>query len=399
MKLAKQENIPSKLSARIFNWFSDRLFLHAFIKNHLTEYYLPSNLNIWYVFGGLGIFLLALQVLTGFWLTMFYTPTPEAAFSSIEMLMRDIPYGWLLRYLHSTGASFFIIIYCHMFRGFLYGSYKKPRELVWIIGTWLYITLLSEAFIGYLLAWGQMSYWGCQVATSIIEALPSIGPSLALWVRGNVTVTGETLHRFFALHIIGLPLFLVSLTWLHLASLRKVGSNNPKGGLFKTKSLKSSVMLIPFHPYYTIKELFVLAVFLCVFLSVVFFNPEMGGYFLEPNNFIPANPLQTPMHITPLWYLAPFYGMLYVIPNKLAGILTMGMAINILFILPWLDYNPILSLRYRPYSRILFYTFVLNFILLGYLSVAFITPTKIILIRVLTINYFLFFFNAYLFSL
>ncbi|MDQ8040018.1 MAG: cytochrome b N-terminal domain-containing protein [Rickettsiella sp.] len=378
----------------ILNWFFDRLPITRFLKNNLTHYYLPSNLNFWYIFGSLSLFLLALQILSGIWLMMFYTPTPEAAFNSIEMMMRDVPYGWLFRYLHTTGASFFfIIIYCHIFRSLLYGSYKKPRELVWIIGVTLYIALLSEAFIGYLLPWGQMSYWASQIATSLWASIPGVGPYLMLWMRGNSVVSSETLHRFFALHTTGIPLFLLFLVWLHLKALRKVGSNNPDGISHSLKTHKKFLTKLPFHPYYTIKDLFALAVFLVIFCAVVFFTPEMEGYFIEPNNFIPANPLITPSHIVPLWYLAPFYGMLCIIPNKLFGILTMILAVVILFTLPWLDRSPINSLRYRGrYSRTALGIFTISFGLLSYLSMTVLTPIKITFMQFLAINYFLFFY-------
>lgn len=389
--MAKTQQSP-KLKKRLLRWFSARLPLNNFIKKNLTHYYLPSNLNFWYVFGSLGLFLLALQTLSGIWLTMFYTPTPDAAFNSIEIMMRDVSYGWLLRYLHSTGASFFfIIIYCHMFRSLLYGSYKKPRELVWLIGLGLYVTLLAEAFIGYLLPWGQMSYWASQIATSLLASIPGIGPDLMLMFRGNLVVAEETLHRFFALHIIGIPLFLLFLVWFHLVALRKVGSNNPDGISFDLKIHKKITML-PFYPYYTIKDLFALAIFLFFFCIVVFFTPEMGGYFIDSNNFTPANPLLTPSHITPLWYLAPFYGMLCSVPNKLLGILTVLSAIIILFMLPWLDRSSVNSLRYRGwYSRIALGIFTLSFGLLSYLSISELTPLKIAIMQALTVNYFLFF--------
>lgn len=378
--------------AHFLLWLSDRLPINDFIKRYFTQYYLPRNLNFWYVFGSLGLFVLALQILTGIWLTMFYTPTPEAAFNSIEIMMREVPYGWLLRYLHTTGASFFfIVIYCHIFRSLLYGSYKKPRELVWLIGMALYVVLLAEAFMGYLLPWGQMSYWASQVATSLLASIPGMGSGLMLWFRGDVVVSGETLHRFFALHIIGIPLLLLFLVWLHLVALRKVGSNNPEG--IGDLSTKKSITTLPFHPYYTIKDLLSLAIFLFIFCAVVFFAPEMQGYFLEANNFTPANPLQTPSHMTPLWYLAPFYAMLCALPNKLLGILTMFSAIAILFTLPWLDKSPMNTLRYRGrYSRVALGLFISSFILLSYVGTAILTPIKVFLIQILVINYFLFFF-------
>jgi ubiquinol-cytochrome c reductase cytochrome b subunit len=379
----------------ILHWFGQRLPIDNFIKQHFTHYYLPSNLNVWYLFGFLGIFLLLLQILSGVWLMMFYTPTPEAAFNSLEMMMREVPYGWLLRYLHTTGASFFfIVMYCHIFRSLLYGSYKKPRELVWIIGVGLYIILLVEAFMGYLLPWGQMSYWASQVATSLFAAIPLIGPDLILWLRGNFIVSDELLHRFFALHTVALPLLLLGLVWLHLTALRHVGSNNPDGKFHNLQDhlSKKTCTMLPFHPYYTIKELLGLSIFLLIFFVVVFFAPDMWGYFLDPNNFIPANPLQTPSHIVPLWYFAPFYAMLCAIPHKMLGIIAMASAVAILFILPWLDKSFIISLRHRSnYSRIALAIFILGFILLAYLGMTILTPGKIILIQILTVNHFLFF--------
>lgn len=380
----------------LFKWFSERFPINEFIRQHLTQYYLPRNLNFWYFFGFLGLFIFFLQVLTGIWLAMFYTPTPEAAFNSVEILMREIPYGWLLRYLHSTGASaFFIIIYAHIFRSLLYGSYKKPRELVWLLGVCLYIILLLEAFLGYLLPWGQTSYWAGQIGTSLLSSIPKIGQTITLWIRGNSVVSSETLHRFFALHVIAIPLLLIFLIRLHLVALHKVGSNNPEGISVHEKSLlhKKNPYTVPFHPYYTIKEFFALIIFLFIFSIIVFFAPEMHGYFLEANNFIPADPLFTPSHIEPLWYLAPFYGVLCVIPNKLFGILIMGATLFMLFMLPWLDRSSVRSMRYRGYySRFALAIFILNFGLISYLNTGILTPNKTLFTQILLINYFLYFF-------
>jgi ubiquinol-cytochrome c reductase cytochrome b subunit len=381
---------------RLFNWLSKRLPINEYIRQHLTQYYLPKNLNFWYFFGSLSLFTFFLQVLTGIWLTLFYTPTPEEAFNSIEMMMRDIPYGWLLRYLHSTGASaFFILIYAHIFRSLLYGSYKKPRELVWLLGVCLYIILLLEAFLGYLLPWGQTSYWASQIGTSLLDSIPKIGPMLTLWIRGNNVVSGETLHRFFALHVIAIPLSLIFLIRLHLIALHKVGCNNPEGISTPSKSCLHNKTLtrVPFHPYYTVKELHALLIFLFIFSIIVFFVPEMHGYFLEANNFIPADPLLTPKHIEPLWYLAPYYGVLCVIPNKSLGILIMGSFLFILFMLPWLDRNPVRSMRYRGYySRFALAIFTVSFSLLSYMSTTTFTPNKTFFIQILLLIYFLFFF-------
>lgn len=379
----------------LFNWFSERLPINNYIRQHLTQYYLPKNLNFWYFFGSLSLFTFFLQVVTGIWLTLFYIPTPEEAFNSIEIIMRDIPYGWLLRYLHSTGASiFFILIYAHIFRSLLYGSYKKPRELVWLLGVCLYIILLLEAFLGYLLPWGQTSYWASQIGTSLLDSIPKIGPTLTLWVRGNNVVSGETLHRFFTFHVIAIPLFLIFLIRLHLIALHKVGCNNPDGISIPAKPCLNTETLfkVPFHPYYTIKEVYALLIFLIIFSIIVFFIPEMHGYFLEANNFIPADPLLTPSHIQPLWYLAPFYGVLCVIPNKSLGILIMGAVLFILLGLPWLDRSPVRSMRYRGYySRFALAIFILSFSLLNYITTTLLTPNKILFVQILLLNYFLFF--------
>ncbi|MDQ5899455.1 cytochrome bc complex cytochrome b subunit [Rickettsiella endosymbiont of Litargus connexus] len=379
----------------IFNWLSERLPINEYIHQHLTQYYLPKNLNFWYFFGSLSLFTFFLQILTGIWLTLFYTPTPAEAFNSIEIMMREVPYGWLLRYLHSTGASvFFILIYAHIFRSLLYGSYKKPRELVWLLGVCLYIILLLEAFLGYLLPWGQTSYWASQIGTSLLESIPKVGQTLTLWIRGNTIVSAETLHRFFALHVIAMPLSLVFLIRLHLIALHKVGCNNPEGISISTKSIlpNKTFSRVPFHPYYTVKELYALLIFLFIFSIIVFFVPEMNGYFLEANNFIPADPLLTPSHIKPLWYLAPFYGVLCVIPNKSLGILVMGAFLFMLFMLPWLDLSPVRSMRYRGcYSRFALAIFILSFGLLTYMSTTLLTPDKTLFVQILLLNYFLFF--------
>lgn len=379
----------------LFDWLSERLPINEYIRQHLTQYYLPKNLNFWYFFGFLSLFTLFIQVLTGIWLTLFYTPTVEGAFNSIEMIMRDIPYGWLLRYLHSSGASvFFILIYAHIFRSLLYGSYKKPRELVWLLGVCLYIILLLEAFLGYLLPWGQTSYWASQIGTSLLDTIPKIGPTLTLWIRGNNVVSEETLHRFFAFHVIAIPLSLVFLIRLHLIALHKVGCNNPEGISISAKPClhNEAAFKVPFHPYYTIKELHALLIFLFIFSIIVFFFPDMYGYFLETSNFIPADPLLTPSHIRPLWYLAPFYSVLCVIPNKLLGILIMGGGLFILFLLPWLDRNPVRSMRYRGnYSRFALGIFILSFGLLSYISTTILTPNKIFFVQILLLIYFLFF--------
>jgi ubiquinol-cytochrome c reductase cytochrome b subunit len=351
-------------------WVDDRFPLTKVWREHISEYYAPKNFNFWYFFGSIALLVLVLQVVTGIFLTMNYKPDARFAFASVEYIMRDVDYGWLIRYMHSTGASFFfIVIYMHMFRGLMYGSYRNPRELVWLIGMALYLCLMAEAFMGYLLPWGQMSYWGAQVIVSLIDA---ISPPLALWIRGDYVIADATLNRFFALHVIALPLVLVILAYLHLVALHKVGSNNPDGiEIKKHKDPATGIPLdgIPFHPYYTVKDIMGVVGFLFVYFAVVFFAPEGGGYFLEDNNFIPADPLKTPPHIAPVWYFTPFYAILRAVPSKTLGVVTMGVAVAIFFLLPWLDKGAVKSIRYRG---LLFKgaltAFVLSFCILGYMG-------------------------------
>lgn len=379
----------------IIQWVDSRFPLMSTWKAHFSEYYAPRNFNIYYFFGALALIVLINQVATGLWLTMFYTPSADQAFNSIEYIMRDVHYGWLLRYMHSTGASaFFIVMYLHMFRGLLYGSYQKPRELVWLIGMGLFILLMAEAFFGYLLPWGQMSYWGAEVITSLFGAIPYVGDSLVIWIRGDYTVANATLQRFFALHVIGIPLLIIFLVYLHLVALHKVGSNNPDGVEIKQHLNDKGHPLdgIPFHPYYTVKDCVGVIVFFIAFFAVVFFAPEMGGYFLEHANFSPANPLTTPDHIAPVWYLTPFYAMLRAIPNKLCGVITMACAIAILLGMPWLDRSSVRSMRYKgTYSRMALALFVISFFLLGYLGNVDMTVTKQYLARACTAVYFAYF--------
>lgn len=383
------------MKSRMITWIDERFPLISFWKAHMSEYYAPKNFNFWYFFGSLALFVLLNQIITGLWLTMFYTPSAHEAFASVEFIMRDVNYGWLIRYLHSTGASaFFVVIYLHMFRGLLYGSYKKPRELLWLIGSFIFLLLLAEAFFGYLLPWGQMSYWGAQVITSLFGAIPYIGDNLALWLRGDYNVADATLHRFFALHVVGVPLLLVFVVFLHLVALHQVGSNNPDGIEIKAHKDKKGVPLdgIPFHPYYTVKDLFGLVVFLIVFLGIVFFMPEMGGYFLEHANFQPADPMVTPEHIAPVWYMTPFYTILRAIPNKLLGVFAMAASIAFIFVLPWLDRSPVKSMRYRGiYSKIALTLFVISFFILGYLGTVIVTPVSQIIAQICSIIYFAFF--------
>ena len=376
----------------LLNWIDERFPLITTWKSHISEYYAPKNLNFFYYFGALATIVLVNQLLTGLWLTMFYTPTSDQAFSSVEYIMREVNYGWLLRYMHSTGASaFFIVIYLHMFRGLLYGSYQKPRELIWLLGMAIFLLLMAEAFFGYLLPWGQMSYWGAQVITSLFGAIPFVGDSLATWLRGDFNVANATLQRFFALHVVGVPLLMLLLVFLHIVALHKVGSNNPQGTEIKKHLGENGKPLdgIPFHPYYTLKDLVGLIVFLIAFAAVVFFIPEMGGYFLEHANFTPANPMVTPEHIAPVWYMTPFYTILRAIPDKLIGVIAMGGAILILFFIPWLDRSPVRSMRYKGfYSRLALAAFVISFCILGYLGTVIATPAKQVIAQICTIIYF-----------
>lgn len=379
----------------LVNWLDERFPLVSTWKAHFSNYYAPKNFNFLYFFGSLALVVLVNQIITGLWLTMFYTPNADQAFSSVEFIMRDINFGWLLRYMHSTGASaFFIVIYLHMFRGLLYGSYQRPRELVWLLGMFLYLLLMAEAFFGYLLPWGQMSYWGAEVITSLFGAIPYIGKGLAVWLRGDYSVANPTLQRFFALHVIGIPILMIILVFLHIVALHKVGSNNPEGIDIKKALDKDGKPLdgIPFHPYYTVKDFVGIIVFSILFFAVVFFAPEMGGYFLEHANFVPANPMVTPDHIAPVWYLAPFYAILRAIPDKLIGVVCMAAAILLLFFLPWLDKSNVRSVRYKGmYSRISITLFAFSFLLLGYLGTTPVTPVRLFLARIAAVIYFSYF--------
>lgn len=379
----------------LVKWIDDRFPLLSTWKSHISEYYAPKNLNFFYFFGSLATIVLINQLITGIWLTMFYTPTSEQAFSSVEFIMRDVNAGWFLRYMHSTGASaFFIVVYLHMFRGLLYGSYQKPRELIWLLGMGVFILLMAEAFFGYLLPWGQMSYWGAQVITSLFGAIPYIGDSLVTWLRGDYHVATATLQRFFALHVIGIPILLLLLVYLHIVALHKVGSNNPEGIEIKYDLDEQGKPKdgIPFHPYYTLKDAVGLVVFLMIFFAVIFFAPEMGGYFLEYANFDPANPMVTPDHIAPVWYMTPFYTILRAIPDKLLGVIAMASSIMLLLFIPWLDKSPVRSMRYKgPLSRYALILFVISFIILGYLGTVPVTQATQSLARVCTVIYFAYF--------
>ena len=394
--------------SKIMSWVDDRFPATKVWEEHLSKYYTPKNFNFWYYFGSLAIVVLVLQILTGIFLTMHYKPDSELAFASVEYIMRDVPWGWLMRYLHSTGASaFFIIVYLHMFRAMLYGSHRNPRELVWLIGCIIYVALMAESFMGYLLPWGNMSYWGAQVIISLFSAIPLIGDGLAEWIRGDFVISDATLNRFFAFHVILIPLVLAALVFLHIVALHKVGSNNPDGIEIKKNKDKNGVPLdgIPFHPYFTVKDIMGVVFFLILFSLVVFFLPEFFGVFLEKDNFAPANPLQTPEDIVPLWYFTPYYSILrantvnfFWIEAKLWGVIFMGLAIAMFFLLPWLDRSPVKSIRYRGIQYKFWLTlFVVSFVLLGYLGLK--NPNNVDLIlfknvvwaQILTIVYFLFF--------
>jgi len=411
-------NAPA--SAKLLNWVDNRFPLSKLYNEHLAEYYAPKNFNFWYVFGGLSLLVLVIQIVTGIFLVMHYKPDAALAFASVEYIMRDVPWGWLVRYMHSTGSSaFFVVVYLHMFRGLIYGSYRKPRELVWVFGCAIFLCLMAEAFMGYLLPWGQMSYWGAQVIVNLFAAIPFIGPDLALLIRGDFVVGDATLNRFFSFHVIAVPLVLLGLVVAHIIALHEVGSNNPDGIEIKANKDKNGIPLdgIPFHPYYTVHDIFAVSLFLMVFSAIVFFAPEFGGYFLEYNNFIPADPLKTPLHIAPVWYFTPYYSMLRAITDQMMyvviacviagsllmvlkvkmpsflkpailiaglglvlmmwnidakfwGVVVMGASVIILFFLPWLDFSPVRSIRYRPnWHKYLYAVFVFNFFVLGYLGV------------------------------
>ncbi len=384
------------MSNKFMSWVDARFPATKLWNEHLAEYYAPKNFNFWYFFGSLALLVLVNQILTGVFLTMYYKPDAELAFGSVEFIMRDVPYGNLIRYLHSTGASaFFIVVYLHMFRGLIYGSYKKPRELIWLFGMFIYVALMAEAFMGYLLPWGQMSYWGAQVIISLFGAIPfGIGDVLSTWIRGDFVVSDATLNRFFAFHVIAVPIILLALVVAHVMALHEVGSNNPDGIEIKKKKDERGIPLdgIPFHPYYTVKDIWGVAVFLILFLSVVFFVPEFWGWFLEKDNFIPANPLKTPEHIVPLWYFTPFYAILRAVPSKFGGVVAMGAAIVVMFLLPWLDRSPVKSIRYRgPIFKVALVIFVVSFVALGWLGTKPPEPILTTFARIFGILYFLFF--------
>ena len=374
------------LIGNVLQWVDARFPATSMWRSHLSEYYAPKNFNFWYFFGSLAIVVLSMQIITGIFLVMFYKPDAAlnasgvpVAFASVEYIMRDVNWGWLIRYMHSTGASaFFVVVYLHMFRGLLYGSYRKPRELIWVFGILIFLCLMAEAFMGYLLPWGQMSYWGAQVIVNLFSAIPWIGESLSIWIRGDYVIGDATLNRFFSFHVIAIPLLLLGLVAAHILALHEVGSNNPDGIEIKDKVDEKGIPLdgVPFHPYYTVKDIVGVVVFLMIFSAVVFFAPEGGGYFLEYNNFLPADPLKTPPHIAPVWYFTPFYSMLRAIvwpilgvEAKFWGVVVMGAGVVILAFLPWLDRSPVKSIRYRgPIFKTLLALFVFSFLTLGFLG-------------------------------
>lgn len=391
----KQKVTTQEDRGRLRDWIDKRYPIMSFWRTHLSEYYAPKNFNFWYYFGSFSLLVFVAQIVSGIWLVMEYVPTAEGSFDSVQHIMREVRYGWFLRFMHTTGASaFFVVVYLHMYRGLIYGSYKKPRELLWLVGMVIYMLLLLEAFTGYVLPWGQMSFWGAAVITSFASALPYLGDMILVWLRGDFNVSGVTLHRFFALHVIAVPLILAAVIFIHLVALHHVGSNNPDGIDIKEKKNKSGVPLdgIPFHPYYTVKDLVGVVVFLMVFCYILFFMPKMGGLFLEADNFLPANPLQTPPEISPVWYMTPFYAMLRAVPNKLLGLSTMAAAIALMFVLPWLDRSRVRSIRYKGVlSKIAIVVFIVSFVGLGYLGHEAVSPLRTLLARVLTISYFAFF--------
>ncbi len=399
----------TKFLAGIWSWVDDRLPVQSAWDTHMAKYYAPKNFNFWYFFGVLSILVLVNQLLTGIWLVMSFTPTAEGAFASVEYIMRDVDYGWLLRYMHSTGASaFFVVVYLHMFRGLMYGSYKAPRELVWIFGMTIYVALMAEAFMGYVLPWGQMSYWGAQVIVSLFGAIPVVGDDLVQWIRGDYLISGVTLNRFFSLHVIALPIVLLALVVLHILALHEVGSNNPDGVEIKKNKDENGIPKdgVPFHPFYTVHDLVGVTVFLFAFCFVLFFMPEMGGFFLEYANFEEANNLKTPAHIAPVWYFTPFYAILRAVTidlgplsSKFLGLIAMGAAIAILFVLPWLDKSPVKSMRYKGFMpRVSLMIFAAMFVVLGYLGVKAPTDGRTVLAQLATVYYFAYFIQMPMFT-
>jgi ubiquinol-cytochrome c reductase cytochrome b subunit len=378
-----------------WGWLNKRLPAEKFYRSQLLEYYAPKNFNIWYFFGSLALLVLVMQLLSGIFLTMFYKVGELTSFDSVEFIMREVSYGWLLRYLHSVGASaFFIVVYLHMYRAMLYGSYKAPRELLWLFGMFIYLALMAEAFLGYVLPWGNMSYWAATVIINLFSTIPVIGPGLVEWIRGDYGVADSTLNRFFSLHVVAIPLVLLLLVVLHLVALRQTGSNNPDGIEIKEHPGADGKPIdgIPFHPYYTVKDIVGVGVFLLLFAIVVFFVPTLGNLFLEEANFEPANPLSTPEPIAPSWYFTPFYAILRAVPNQRLGALLLLLAVLFFFFLPWLDRSPVKSMRYRGWwSRGFLAAFTVSFLVLMYLGMKPATGGYVTAARVFSIGYFAFF--------
>jgi ubiquinol-cytochrome c reductase cytochrome b subunit len=395
-------NVTDSRGTQLLGWIDARFPLSKMMREHATEYYAGKNFNFWYVFGVLAMVVLIIQLITGIFLTMNYKPSAADAFASVEYIMRDVEWGWLIRYFHSTGASaFFIVVYLHMFRGMLYGSYKKPRELLWLIGMLIYLALMAEGFFGYLLPWGQMSYWGAQVIISLFGALPVVGDPLVEWIRGDYNISDITLNRFFALHVIAVPLALVMLVVMHILALHETGSNNPDGIEIKENKGPDGIPVdgIAFHPYYTAKDLVAIILFLMAFSAVVFFAPEMGGYFLEHANFEPANMLKTPEHIAPVWYFTPFYAILRAVPSKLGGVVLMGGAIFVLFLLPWIDRSKVKSIRYRGWGyKAPLAVFAVSFVALGVLGTLPAEGVYTTLARIFSFLYFAFFLYLFIYT-
>ena len=380
---------------KVLNWINYRLPIINTFERHLSKHPVPKKVNFWYLFGALASIVLILQIVTGIWLMMPYSNTEEGAFASIEYIMRDVDYGWIIRYMHTTGASmFFAIVYLHMFRGLLYGSYKKPKELVWIFGCTIYLVMMAEGILGYVLPYGQMSYWGAQVIISLFGAIPYIGESLEVWVRGDYYISGFTISRFFALHVVALPLILIALVFLHLVALHEVGAGNPEGVDIEEYIDEDGVPLdsVPFFPYKVLSALPAMGIFGLVFCVIMFFFPEGGGYFIELANFEEANPLVTPEHIAPVWYYSPYYSMLRAVPDKLGGFVVMAAAVAILFVVPWLDRSKVNSIRYKGiWSKIAILLFAVSFITLGYLGTVPVTEIRTLMSIICTIIYFSFF--------
>jgi ubiquinol-cytochrome c reductase cytochrome b subunit len=399
--MATPANSMRSTASKVGYWVDQRLPISSFWRDHMSQYYAAKNLNFWYFFGSLSLLVLVIQLVSGIFLTMHYKPDAAQAFASVEYIMRDVPFGWLIRYIHSTGASaFFLVVYLHMFRAMLYGSYRSPRELIWIFGMLIYLVLMAEAFMGYVLPWGQMSYWGAQVIISLFGAIPDLGiisgDALVEWIRGDFSISDATLNRFFALHVVALPLALVMLVLLHITALHQVGSNNPDGiEIKKNKDATGKpVDGIAFHPYYTVKDLVGVGVFLTLFAFIIFFAPDGGGLLLEHDNFVPADPLVTPQHIKPVWYFTPFFAILKAVPDKLGGVIVMGAAVMVLFFMPWLDRSPVKSIRYKGWlSKLALALFVISFVRLGMLGMGEGTPAELLESQVWTIVYFGFFIS------